>query len=405
MSKARREAFQEWFLTATERRWISPSSSRVSSSLLFVPKKDGALRVCIDFRRLNEISKPRIYAPRSDRALRHHIATYTWWSKIDIKDAFFHLSLAKESRPLTAFRTPFGLFQWNVLPQGLNIAPAEFQLYIEHVLQPLLGDHLAIHIDDILISSNSRQHCARLTDQAKRILDSYNLEINWKKSAFITQDVTFCGFRYRPGQCIPVTDTQTLAHWPTPTTPTELRAFLGLTNSIRDHIPHYAALAVPLYQLTGKQSTWSKRHTSAFLSLRAAATRAIPTHTHDTAAPATLTTDASLFAAGAILRQHGRVTAIWSRSFTQPERNYTANERELLAVVDSLKAWSHLLERAPMIRVETDNMINATNIKADGRNRRINRWIEVLQQFNLKWVHVPGVSNLADTVSRRPDYK
>jgi hypothetical protein len=399
------QAFSKWSATALQHGWIRPSTARHSSQLLFVPKKDTPEpRVCVDYRLLNYITKSRIYAPRSDKFLRNDIAKHTWFTKIDLKDAFYHLSIAQQDRWKTAFRTPHGLFEWNALPMGLKNAPGEFQLYIEEVLSTVLGEHVCVHIDDILIHTDTKERCALLTSKVITILQRHKLTINEKKSVYLVQAVIFCGFEYQQGTVKPLDRAETLSSWPLPKTPTQLRAFLGLTNQLRDHIPRYAATVSPLYNLTGKEWKWTPTHTKAFLKARELATRTVATTRHNQSHSATLTTDASLFGLGAILSQRGRITAIWSRALTPAERNYPANERELLAVVEALRVWTHLLEVSPSILVLTDSMINATNIKANHSNRRINRWIHTIQAFPLVWAHTPGATNPAYTPSRRPDY-
>jgi ribonuclease HI len=118
-----------------------------------------------------------------------------------------------------------------------------------------------------------------------------------------------------------------------------------------------------------------------------------------------LVTDASGFAAGAIVYQRKRVTAIWSRALTKAERNYTANERELLAVVDALQDMHYLFEVSPLITVHTDNMINVANIQSQCTNKRVNRWVERLMVYQLTWQHIPGADNPADAVSRNPSHR
>jgi hypothetical protein len=119
----------------------------------------------------------------------------------------------------------------------------------------------------------------------------------------------------------------------------------------------------------------------------------------------TLTVDASLFGISGILSQRGAVTAIWSRALTPTERNYTTNERELLAVVESCRHYVFLLDQSPGILVKTDNQINSTALKPNNSNRRINRWIADLMALPLTWAHIPGEGNPADGPSRRADYK
>jgi len=403
-----RGAFEKWFAEAVTEDWISPASpmARHSSAILFVPKKNSdELRVCVDYRELNPCIKSMIYAPRNDRALRHDIQASTWYAKIDLKNAFYFIKIEPKSRWITTFRTPKGLYQWNVLPMGLRGAPGEFQRFIEELLKEVLGEHVEVYLDDILIHTPKRQECDALYAKVRSILATHRVPVSEKKSHGPATRTVFCGFEYENGTCRPCAVDQTVKGWPQPTNRTALKSFLGATIPFKDHIIGYARTAQPLYACTGKSWIWTHQQTRAFQALKIAMTRVITTSRYDHAAPSTLISDASLFAAAAILMQGGRVCAIWSRAFTAAEKNYTADQRELLAVVDSLTAWRHMLEDSPNIEVNTDNMINATTIRPSSSNRRINRWILTLAQYQLEWRHVPGVTNPADPWSRRPDLR
>lgn len=404
LTRRERKVLQKWLPEAIRKGWIRRSTAKHSSAILWVPKKNGELRMCIDYRLLNKLIKTRVYAPRSDRHLRQEIGGCTWFSKIDIKDAFYHLNLAEDSKWLTAFRTPMGMYEWNVLPMGLAPAPGEFQLYIEQVLAPVLGRGVTVHIDDILVHTKSKAECEHLTSVVHDLLRHENLVINTAKSVRLVDRIEFCGYIYGHGRIRPVSRASTLADWPEPRNPTELRAFLGTANCVRDHVHRYSTLAAPLYENTGLHWNWTRKHRQAFLTLKDKCQAQIDHHWHDPALSCRLTSDASLFGIAVIRSQNGKVTGMWSRSLTPAERNYPANERELLAVVEATKVWGTDLEVAPSILVETDSMINATNIKPNDTNRRINRWVAQLQAFPLVWKHKPGIHNEADAPSRRPDY-
>ena len=399
-----REAFNEWFQASVAHGWIRPSTARISSSLLFVPKKNGRLRPCINYIRLNAITKPRIYAPRNDRYQRSSISAHTWYSKIDLKDAFYHLRIWEPDRWKTAFRTPHGLYEATVLMFGLKNAPGEFQMWIEEVIATVLGDNVCVHIDDILIHSDTREECAALTKKVLDLLSKHRINVNHEKSVYMVESVEYCGFRYSKTRCTPLIPRDDILSWPEPRNPTQLRSFLGLTNQLRDHVPRYGLIAPPLYKPTGKTWVWTSQQSNAFHRLKVACANYLATVHHRPDQRCTLTTDASLFGIAGILSQRGAVTAIWSRSLTPAERNYTTNERELLAVVESLHHFVFYLDTSPGILVRTDNMINATNLKPNQSNRRLNRWINTLQAHPLTWQHLPGERNPADAPSRRPDY-
>jgi hypothetical protein len=401
-----RKAFDEWFRKAVAHDWIRPSQSRHSSGFIFVPKKNGRdLRPCIDYRKLNEITKSRVYAPLADRFLRSLICKHTWYTKIDLTDAFYHLRIWEPDKWKTAFRTPHGLYESNVPMFGLKNAPGEFQLWIEMILAPTLGDNVCIHIDDILIHTDTEQECIILEKRIRDLLSNNNVHINEDKSVSLVREVEYCGHVFNKTGFRPVDKSDEITTWPTPKNQTQLRSFLGLTNCFRDHVPRYGTIAAPLYKCTGTSWLWTSQQDDAFRKLKAACKDHMTTRNHDPTAKATITTDASEYGIGAILSQRGVVTAIWSRALTPAERNYTTNERELLAVVSALKVWVFHLDQSPGILVRTDNMINSLQLKPNNTNRRLNRWINELQVWPLVWTHIPGEENPADAPSRRPDYK
>jgi len=397
-------AFQQWFTEALAKNWIEKSTSRHSSGLLFVPKKNGELRTVVNFVRLNEITKSRVYAPLANTTLRQAIARSRYYTKIDLKNAFYHMTVRQKDRWLTAFRTPRGLYQFRALPQGLKNAPGEFQLYIESILAELIGDEVTVHIDDILIHCLLRERCAALSKQVVRRLHDARIEINKEKSQYLVSTVDYCSYRYGNGVITPLCRTETVDDWPTPRNKTEVQAILGFANHFRDHAPSLASIATPLYALTGKADwAWTSSHQKAFELIKKTLHRLVSTHEHMRDQPAEITTDASLFGIGCILHQGRNVTAIISRSLTKEERNYDAAERELLAVVYALDKWIWLVEDSPRITVHTDNMINTGLLTPSSSNRRRNRWIERLSRHVITWHHIPGKNNSADYPSRRDD--
>jgi len=399
-------AFKKWFREAVDRGWIERSSSRHTCALLFAPKPDEPteLRTCINYVPLNRITKSRVYAPRADRWLRSAISGHTWYTKIDLKNAFYHMRLRDGDKWKAAFRTPHGVYQPTVPMFGLKNAPGEFQMWIEEILAEVLGDEVCVHIDDILVHTDEREECTRLTRTILSILERNNIEVNTKKSRFCVTEITYCGFIYKDNTCKPRDKSDTLMSWPEPNNVTQLRGFLGTTNQFADHVHRYGMMAEPLYTATGKTWVWSYAQSRAFQQLKLACATCMATAAHDPLQPCTLITDASQVGIAALLKQNGRVTAMWSRVLTPAERNYTTNERELLAVVDALRHWVIYLDTAPAILVKTDNMINATLLRPNQSNRRVNRWIADIQAYPLEWEHIAGEGNPADGPSRRSDY-
>jgi len=397
--------YSQWRPKALKLGWIRPSKANHSCAIFYVPKKNLELRLCVNYIPLNAITKKFVYAPASSRQLRSRITQATWYVSIDLENAFHAIPVRESDRWKTAFRTPHGVYEWCVMPFGLTNAPGTFQRYAERVLQGL-PFNITIHIDDILVYEATRSSCEKALKAVLKRLHTHELPVNRDKSVLIpTTTIVFTGYKFSNGCSEPCIDTKTLSQWPIPRTPTQLRAFLGTINVMRDYIPNHAKMAQPLFSSTGKNWTWTPNQHQAFLRLREKSTQYIRHQRYDPASESALVTDASLFAIAAWHFQGTRPIALWSRALTPAERNYTADERELLAVVEALKTWQYDLESSIGILVRTDNMINTATLKESKTNRRKNRWIEYLSQYKLTWQHLPGARNPADSPSRRPDYK
>jgi len=390
---------------ALNRAWIRPSTSSITSDTLFVPKKNGHVRFCINYVRLNKHVDKVVYAPVNHTATRHDIARHTWKAKIDLKDAFYHIQLDERDKWKTAFATPYGVYEYNVLPFGLCTAPGHFQRYIEQVLTGILGDNVVVYIDDILIHTDSLHQCAKILQQTRHRLNQHHIQWNDDKSHGPRKETEFCGHIYRPGTFQAVSKADTIESWPTPRNATDLKQFLGLTNYLRDEVTMMAHIARPLYQQTGAAFTWGTAQEAAFRHVKASIRNRITTNAHIPTEACTLITDASDFAIGAFMQQNGKTTGIISRQLTAAERNYDASDRELLATVWALEKWIWLVEAAPIIYVKTDNAINVAEIRAKPGNGRRARWMAELSKYKIDWSHIPGMENPADIPSRRPDYK
>lgn len=399
------EAWQK-FKSKGHGKWFKASTSRHSCGFFFVPKKGTTdLRFVINFAPLNDIIKPRVYAPRADSELRQSISRAKWYSKIDLRDAFYNIGIEPNDTWKLAFRTPDGLMEMTVLPQGLSISPGEFQMYLEQVLAGLIGKEVTVHIDDILVYAMTKERCADLTRAVLARLRTHQLAVSEEKSHFLVPEVVHCGYEYGSGKFRPENRDDSIRNWPTPPNKKDLQGFLGLGNVFHGHVPRYASIAKPLYELTGNNDFhWSPRHEAAFQAMKIALCKALTLYSHEPTWSCTFTTDASLFGICVIITQRGKVTAVWSRTLSNSERNYTADKRELMAVYEGFIRYQYLIELAPAIKVRTDNMINATNLNPTSKDRQRNRWVETLTKYHVIWEHLPGIRNPADGPSRRSDY-
>ncbi|KAJ9520381.1 hypothetical protein QJQ45_000131 [Haematococcus lacustris] len=401
-----------------EKGFIRPSTSPYGSGVLFVRKKDGTFRMCIDYRPLNRITiKNRYPLPRIDNLLdRLHGASV--FSKIDLRQGYHQIRIAPEDIPKTAFRTRYGHFEFTVMPFGLCNAPATFQRLMNDIFRQELDDCVIVYLDDILIFSRSHADHAQHLRRVLGLLQEHKLYAKLSKCEFGLSQTEFLGHIISSTgiACDPkkITAVET---WPVPTTVQDVRSFLGLANFYRRFVKNFADIAAPLTALTqadghDKQGkvAWGPAQQSAFEALKTALTSAPVLIAPDPAQSYTLRCDASGIGIGAVLSQGKgpaeRVVAYHSRKLLPAERNYPTHEQELLSMVEALKVWRHYLLGVHFTLL-TDNWANKhLQSQPNLDSRRQARWMEVLQDYNCSIDHIPGKHNMvADALSRRPDYQ
>ena len=232
---------------------IRHSNSEWCFQLVPVIKKDGTIRMALDFRPLNEICKFDAFPmPRVDSTLEK-LAGAKVFSKIDLTKGYYQMEIAEEDCCKTAFRFDGQLYEFVRTPFGLASAPQSFQ----RLMNKVLGDlpFVAIYLDDVIIfSGDTKEHCRHLAEVFKRLADA-NLRINAKKCAFGLTEINFLGFKIRNNCRLPAEEkTQTMREFPTPSSKKAVQEFVGLTNYFRGLIPDYAQIAAPLYGLSEQES-------------------------------------------------------------------------------------------------------------------------------------------------------
>ncbi|KAK7929500.1 hypothetical protein WMY93_005895 [Mugilogobius chulae] len=362
---------------------IEISDSEWCSPVVLVPKKDGSLRFCIDFRYLNAISNFDPYPmPRIDELLER-VGSAAYITTLDLSRGYWQLALAPEARELTAFKTPFGLFQFRVMPFGLQGAPATFQRLMDHVLRDV-SQFSAAYLDDVVIYSRSwKEHLHHLQEVLKRI-QAAGLTINPKKCAMAHREVEYLGYTIGFGKIKPqVQKMEAICSFPVPTTKKKVRGFIGLVGWYRKFIPQFADRSAILNDLTKNSA---------------------PNKSPDFDLPFILQTDASGVGLGAVLLQEKdgdrRPVVFLSRRLLDQETRYSAVEKECLAMkwaIDSLRYY--LLGRHFIL--ETDHRALQWLHRMREANTRIAGWYLALQPYNFTVHYKPGKTNIvADCLSR-----
>ena len=393
--------------------FIRSSSSPHGAPVLFARKKDGSLRLCIDFRGLNKISKKDRYPLPFISDLLTTAGKARLYTTIDLRNAYYLVRIAEGDEWKTAFRTRYGSFEWLVMPFGLTNAPSAFQRFMNDIFSDLLDVHVIIYLDDILIYSDNPADHKKHVREVLRRLRANGLFARPDKCHFSSDTIEYLGFVLsKDGLKMDPSKVQTIQDWPEPRKVKDIQSFLGFANFYRRFISDYSDIVVPLTRLTRKGIPWnfSDAARTAFETLKSAFTSA-PILTHWIPdKPLIVETDASDYALGAILSMQtdsGEIhpVAFHSRTFTAPELNYDTHDKELLAIFEAFRVWRHYLEGSGIpIDVVTDHKNLEYFSTTKVLTRRQARWSEYLAQFNLVICFRPGrLGTKPDSLTRRWD--
>ncbi|GJX41103.1 putative reverse transcriptase domain-containing protein [Tanacetum coccineum] len=392
----------------SDKGFIRPSSSPWGAPVLFVKKKDGSFRMCIDYRELNKLTvKNRYPLPRIDD-LFDQLQGSSVYSKIDLRSGYHQLRVREEDIPKTAFRTRYGHYEFQVMPFGLTNAPAVFMDLMNRVCKPYLDKFVIVFIDDILIYSKNKQEHEEHLKQILELLKKEELYAKFSKCEFWISKVLFLGHMIghvidSEGIHVDPAKIESIKDWTSPKSPTEIRQFLGLAGYYRRFIEGFSKIAKPMTKLTQKKIKfeWGDKQEAAFQLLKqklcSAPILALPEGSEDFIAYC----DASKKGLGAVLMQREKVISYASRQLKIHEKNYTTHDLELGAVVFALKIWRHYLY-GTKCTVFTDHKSLQHILDQKELNMRQRRWLELLSDYDCDIRYHPGKANVvADALSRK----
>ena len=394
--------------TLQEQGLIEPSDSPWASPVVLVRKKNGNWRFCVDYRKLNDVTRKDAYPlPRIEDTLET-LADMSLFSTLDLRSGYWQVELNPADKPKTAFAVERGLWQFRVMPFGLCNAPATFERLMDRVLAGLPLTTALVYIDDILVPARSfEQGIENLRNVFDR-LRAAKLKLAPEKCWLFREEVAYLGHTIsRTGISTDPSKIEAVRSWPRPTNMMELRSFVGLCSYYRRFVPHFADIARPLYHVTTqKLFSWSTEAEAAFLTLKQALTSAPILGYPRPEGQLILDTDASNFAVGAVLSQvqdsEERVLAYYSQVLNQQERNYCVTRRELLAVVKAVSHFHHYLY-GHHFHTRTDHAALRWLFSFRHPEGQLARWLERLQEYDFTIQYRPGIAHTnADAMSRRP---
>ncbi|GJR28492.1 hypothetical protein Tco_1104724 [Tanacetum coccineum] len=360
-----------------DKGFIRPSSSPWGAPILFVKKKDGSFRMCIDYRELNKLTvKNRYPLPRIDD-LFDQLQGSQFFSKIDLRSGYHQLRVHEDDILKTAFRTRYGHFEFTIMPFGLTNAPAVFMDLMNRVCRPYLDKFVIVFIDDILIYSKTREEHVEHLRLVLGLLKKEKLYAKFSKCEFWLREVQFLGHVINGNRIhVDPSKIEAVKNWKAPRTPTEVRSFLGLAGYYRRFIENFYKIAKSLTILTQKCKTfdWGKEQELAFQTLKDKLCNAPVLALPDGAEDFVVYCDASCIRLGCVLIKRGKVIAYASRQLKIHKENCTTHDLELGAVVFALKIWRHYLYGTNSLFSDYDCEIRyhpgKANVVADALSRK-----------------------------------
>ena len=368
---------------------IEKSTSPWASPIVLVKKKSGAIRPCVDYRRVNALVRPDGFPlPRVQDCL-DAVADSVYFSSFDLTSGYFQIPLKAEDKPKSAFVCKYGQYQMTRMPFGLNNAASTFQRTMEIALQGLQWETCLVYIDDIIVYGNTfEQHMLRVDQVLKRIQDA-GLKLKPDKCHLLKTEVIFLGHVVsKEGVKPDPSNIAKIVQWTEPTNPKQVKQFVATASYYRRFVDGFAKIARPLLELTkqGVDFKWTEACNQAFVQLKQALISPnIMGYPLNHGGSFYLDVDASGIGIGGVLAQeqggHERVISYASRALSKAEKNYCITEQELLAVVYFIQYFrQYLLGRRFIVRTDHQALVWLFSMKEP--SGKIARWIEILAQYD-----------------------
>lgn len=409
LAPAKKEILRKELDTLLQNEVIEECESPFAAPVVLVPKKDGTTRLCVDYRRLNAVTRSDKYPlPRIDDLL-HSTCNAVYMTTLDLKCGYHQVPVRVEDRDKTAFITPFGTFRYRTMPFGLKTAPATFQRLIDRFRSGLQHVSMVAYLDDLIILSPTFETHLRDLKEVFERLTLFKLTLNRPKCTFGNTEVEYLGHILTQNGIAPNPEKiRAIARLPAPKNVKQLLTFLQTCSWFRRFVERFSEVARPLSSLTKKKATWEwgPEQESSFRTLKNLLTTSPILRQADPSLPFTLRTDASSYAIGAALLQgegpDERPVEYASRLLTAAEIHYHTTEREALSIVWAVNKFRGYLEGSSVV-VRSDHQPLRWLMTLKSPSGRLARWALALQPYDLKIEYTPGRCNaLADALSRPP---
>jgi hypothetical protein len=326
--------------------YICPSVSPWGAPVLFVKKKDGTLRLCIDFRQLNKVTVKNKYPLSRIDDLFDQLKDAKIFSKIDLRSGYHQVRIKDEDINKTTFRTRYGHYEFTVVPFGLSNAPVVFMCLMNGVFRDYLDKFVIVFLDDILVYSKLEEEHEQHLRMVLQVLREHQLYAKLSKCSFYQEQIHYLGHIIsKDGIVVDPEKIEAIREWSVPKNVTEVRSFMGLAGYYRRFIAGFSRIAHPITSLQRKEKKfqWTEDCERSFQQLKQLLTSAPILRIADLNEDFVVCTDACKEGLGGVLSQNGFVICYESRKLKEHERNYATHDLELAAIVHALKKWRHYL--------------------------------------------------------------
>ena len=347
LTEPENKELNKWIDEQLHKGYISKSTSKLASPVFFVGKKDGGLRLCTDYRAVNNITEDDVHPLPLTGELLDKLQQSQWFTAFDLRAGYNNVQIVPEDRWKAAIKTPRGIFEPNVMYFGLKGSPPTFQRMMTDILRDRLDQDMVNYMDDVMTHNQTFQEHVKTNREFLQRCRENRLYLKPSKCYFHQQELDYLGMHItKDGITMDESKTKAITEWPTPTTPKQIRQFLGFAGFYRHFIPAYSDHTKPLTRLLRKDIKWewTEKEQESFDRLKDEFKIGHILVLPDPNKQFTLETDASDYAIAGVISQENeqgklQPIAFFSRSLVDAEKNYPIYDKEMLAIIASLKHW------------------------------------------------------------------